>query len=1310
MANLTQQNITIAKLYTALFNRAPDAVGFAFWVQAYENGASLTTLARSFLTTSESLAIYPAAQTDTQFVTAFYTSVFGRAPDAEGLAFWSAALAANGGSASPAARALLTQQITDIVATPLTTRPPGMSDAALAQTIADRAMFANKIEFSVYFATELKSNDIALAKSTMLLVTSTPGSLAAARESAATGGFGPTPNISSADSVDAIASKLAAYSGADGFVNAAGMSAAQLVAVSAGVNKIAASGITNLTVPLGDALVLDTVLSALLTKSDAVKIDATGAATAKLVLLASSLVKVVDDGIIGTLGLSNDLTNAQLTTLLGAKTGLAANVQVDASLMDVSKLALLIAAGAKVDGITGALAFTAAIGETDITALAAKYTGNTALVNAATMTTAQLAAVAAASGKIAAGGISALALALNLVDDAATAGLLSKATGATVVATGGSDVEVSSLASNLGNIVAGGITGTLAMTVAISNTNITALFGKYTGTAAIVDATSMTAPQLAAVAAATGKIATDGITGMVVLDPTLTDVQLTALLGTRTSSAADVQVISTGMDAPRLTALAAGVAKIDSINGVLAITSAIGSTGITDLFAKYTAGTATATATNMDAAQLIALAAVVGQISVDRIVGTLSLSNSLSDMQLTALLGAQTSLGADVNVLATGMDAAKVATLVAGLAKVDTITGALAITSAVTDVTALLAKYTGTTATVNVTGMVTAQLDALLVATSKIAATGITGTLALNQSEDLVTNELLSKSAAGALSVVATGASATEVSSLTTNLTKIAANGISGDLAITSAVTDVAALLAKYSGTTATVNVTGMVTAQLDALLAATSKIAATGITGTLALNQSEDLVTSALLSKSAAGTLSVVATGASATEVTALVTSIAKIAPGGISGDLAITSALSGDDITNLLAKYTGTGVTVNAAGMFQPQLDAVAAATSKIAANGIAAPNFALTGAEDSVTSVLLSKGTDATIDASGGTSAEYAMLATNIGHIAAGGISGGLQIVDTTAATDTALTALLAKYAGTTAVVDATGMSQAKLAAVADAATKVQSISGMTLALNDLAITDSVTSTLLAKSSLAGAIVTATDGTAGEIASLVSHIAKLSNEGLRGTFSLTDVQLGTITTTTLNAKLDAAANLTVTGATAGADSINVTGITKAVKVEGGAGADVITVKANDTVIIASTADSRSGFSATDTTMANIEQITGFVNTGRIQLSTGNAAYGAFAFTGATVVRPFLETSVVLTADQTFADLYAAFDLQGLGPTASSATELFAYVVTVTGSSALSGRYLIINDALAALNSNDFIVSVGTTAMLDSGTLVIV
>jgi S-layer protein len=150
----TAQLTQISSLYVALFNRAPDTVGLSFWGNALANGAALATISQGFLNAPEGTLNYPAFQSSSEFVTAFYTKVFGRAPDAGGLAFWTTALNNAGGAESTTAKASVVSQIISTVNTPLTTRPAGLTDAEYAQTVSDRALFANKVDVGTYLATQ----------------------------------------------------------------------------------------------------------------------------------------------------------------------------------------------------------------------------------------------------------------------------------------------------------------------------------------------------------------------------------------------------------------------------------------------------------------------------------------------------------------------------------------------------------------------------------------------------------------------------------------------------------------------------------------------------------------------------------------------------------------------------------------------------------------------------------------------------------------------------------------------------------------------------------------------------------------------------------------------------------------------------------------------------------------------------------------------------------------------------------------------------------------------------------------------------
>jgi hypothetical protein len=74
---------SVTQAYQEMFGRAPDAAGLTYWQgQLATGGVTLSTLERAMAGTDE----YKSRATTT--VTAIYRSALGRAPDAEGLAFW----------------------------------------------------------------------------------------------------------------------------------------------------------------------------------------------------------------------------------------------------------------------------------------------------------------------------------------------------------------------------------------------------------------------------------------------------------------------------------------------------------------------------------------------------------------------------------------------------------------------------------------------------------------------------------------------------------------------------------------------------------------------------------------------------------------------------------------------------------------------------------------------------------------------------------------------------------------------------------------------------------------------------------------------------------------------------------------------------------------------------------------------------------------------------------------------------------------------------------------------------------------------
>jgi len=76
----------VAKLYVATFNRAPDAEGLRYWTN--DSGLSIEGIAQSFFDQSETQALYPGGTSNNSFVTSVYANLFNRTPDDDGFNYW----------------------------------------------------------------------------------------------------------------------------------------------------------------------------------------------------------------------------------------------------------------------------------------------------------------------------------------------------------------------------------------------------------------------------------------------------------------------------------------------------------------------------------------------------------------------------------------------------------------------------------------------------------------------------------------------------------------------------------------------------------------------------------------------------------------------------------------------------------------------------------------------------------------------------------------------------------------------------------------------------------------------------------------------------------------------------------------------------------------------------------------------------------------------------------------------------------------------------------------------------------------------
>jgi hypothetical protein len=81
----------IVRLYDTVFDRAPDPEGLAFWNRVADAGQGLEYMAQRFMVAPEFAIVY--GQPDNPgFVRSMYENILDRAGEAEGVAFWTRAL------------------------------------------------------------------------------------------------------------------------------------------------------------------------------------------------------------------------------------------------------------------------------------------------------------------------------------------------------------------------------------------------------------------------------------------------------------------------------------------------------------------------------------------------------------------------------------------------------------------------------------------------------------------------------------------------------------------------------------------------------------------------------------------------------------------------------------------------------------------------------------------------------------------------------------------------------------------------------------------------------------------------------------------------------------------------------------------------------------------------------------------------------------------------------------------------------------------------------------------------------------------
>jgi hypothetical protein len=76
------------RFYRAAFDRAPDQAGLGYWISMMDQGQTVRQVAYGFATSKEFADLYGSAPANSAVLDLLYKNVLHRAPDAAGYAYW----------------------------------------------------------------------------------------------------------------------------------------------------------------------------------------------------------------------------------------------------------------------------------------------------------------------------------------------------------------------------------------------------------------------------------------------------------------------------------------------------------------------------------------------------------------------------------------------------------------------------------------------------------------------------------------------------------------------------------------------------------------------------------------------------------------------------------------------------------------------------------------------------------------------------------------------------------------------------------------------------------------------------------------------------------------------------------------------------------------------------------------------------------------------------------------------------------------------------------------------------------------------
>ena len=165
VSTLTEADMmAFCELYVAYFNRAPDSTGLLFWGSALADGMSMNEIARLFFDQPETQALYGGSSSTGDFVTAVYSNILGRAPDASGFNYWTGILDSGAVERSEFILAMID------------------GAKAASGSAADAQYLETKAEIGAYYAVVNGLNNVSVASAAMQAFDGTIASVVEAKD------------------------------------------------------------------------------------------------------------------------------------------------------------------------------------------------------------------------------------------------------------------------------------------------------------------------------------------------------------------------------------------------------------------------------------------------------------------------------------------------------------------------------------------------------------------------------------------------------------------------------------------------------------------------------------------------------------------------------------------------------------------------------------------------------------------------------------------------------------------------------------------------------------------------------------------------------------------------------------------------------------------------------------------------------------------------------------------------------------------------------------------------------------------------